>query len=447
MLIGVHFLAGQVLAFLDVRQDAQLVVIVAVGRGVLVLAFLIDLEETVKGDDRAGRAQGGGAVGGRDIDGDLVEHRVFHLAGDRAFPDQVVELALIVVQVLGDVLGPAGHVRRAYGLVGFLRVLGFGLINTWLTRQIGCAIRSLDQVAAGVDGLVGHGHAVGSHIGDQADRLAADVDAFIKALRDLHGALGAEVQLARGFLLQSRRGERRRRIASRLLALNVGDGKGAGFDGFLGALGLGLRSQVHLGQLLPVQVGQLRRDLVPAFGGEGRLDGPEFLAPEDLDFGFALADQAQRDGLHAAGRPRSRQLAPQHRRQGEADKIIERAARQIGVDQFTVQFARMIERRLDRVLGDFVEHDALYLDVLERVVLVQDFADVPGNGLAFAVGVSREIQFVGAFDGAGDRLDVLFRPGVDFPVHFEVGVRAHGSVLRRQVTDMAIAGQHRVTGA
>ena len=74
--------------------------------------------------------------------------------------------------------------------------------------------------------------------------------------------------------------------------VNGGDGKGAGFDGLLGALGLGLRSQVHLAQFLPVQMGQLRRDLVSALGGEGRLDGPEFLAPEDFDLGLAFANQA-----------------------------------------------------------------------------------------------------------------------------------------------------------
>ena len=58
-----------------------------------------------------------------------------------------------------------------------------------------------------------HGDAVGSHIGDQAHGLAADIDAFIKALRDLHGALGVEAQLAAGFLLQGRGLEGRGGIA------------------------------------------------------------------------------------------------------------------------------------------------------------------------------------------------------------------------------------------
>ena len=71
-----------------------------------------------------------------------------------------------------------------------------------------------------------------------------------------------------------------------------------------------------------------------ALGGrEQGLDGPVFVGPEGLDLGLAVADEAQRDRLHAAGRAGARQLAPQHRRQGEADEIVERAAGQIGGDE------------------------------------------------------------------------------------------------------------------
>ena len=50
-----------------------------------------------------------------------------------------------------------------------------------------------------------HLDAVGAHIGDEPDRLAADVDAFIEALGDLHGLGRGEAELARGFLLQASR--------------------------------------------------------------------------------------------------------------------------------------------------------------------------------------------------------------------------------------------------
>ena len=89
---------------------------------------------------------------------------------------------------------------------------------------------------------------------------------------------------------------------------------------------------------------------------------------EDLDLGLALADQAQRHRLHAAGRAAARQLAPQHRREGEAHQIVERAARQVGVDQRLVEVARMGDGVEHRLLGDGVEGDALDVDALQRLL-------------------------------------------------------------------------------
>ena len=63
-------------------------------------------------------------------------------------------------------------------------------------------------------------HRVGTHVGDQADAAFADVDAFVQLLRQAHGALGVEAELARGFLLQRRGGEGRRRVAAALLAID-----------------------------------------------------------------------------------------------------------------------------------------------------------------------------------------------------------------------------------
>ena len=92
---------------------------------------------------------------------------------------------------------------------------------------------------------------------------------------------------------------------------------------------------------------------------ERRGDRPIFLRPEHLDLALAVDDQAQRDRLHAARRLGAGQLAPQHRRQREADQIIERAARAVGVDQILIELARMLHRLGHRRLGDRVEGDAL----------------------------------------------------------------------------------------
>ena len=121
-------------------------------------------------------------------------------------------------------------------------------------------------------------------------------------------------------------------------------------------------------------------------------------ADEFLDLQLAVADEPQRHRLHAAGRARARQLAPEHRREREADEIIERAAREIGVDQRAVDRARVLHRLGHRLLGDGVEHDALDLLALQRVLLLEHFEHVPGDRLALAVGVGGEDQLVGAFD-------------------------------------------------
>ena len=60
-----------------------------------------------------------------------------------------------------------------------------------------------------------HADAVGPHVGDVAG--------FVEALRRLHRARGVEAELARGFLLQRRGRERRRRIALGRLGFNRAD--------------------------------------------------------------------------------------------------------------------------------------------------------------------------------------------------------------------------------
>src|SRR5262249_8929510 len=156
--------------------------------------------------------------------------------------------------------------------------------------------------------------------------------------------------------------------------------------------------------------------------------------------------QAEGDGLDGASRARARQLAPQHRRQGEADEIVEGAARQVGVDQGAVDLARVLHRLRHRLLGDGVEHHALDVLLLQRALFLQYLEDVPGNGLAFAVGVGGEDELFGVLDGLGDVGEPLLRLGIDLPDHMEVGVRIDRPVLGRQVADMAEGRQDLIAG-
>ena len=51
----------------------------------------------------------------------------------------------------------------------------------------------------------------------------AEIHTFVKLLRERHGFLGAEAELASGFLLQAARDERGRRFARALLLLDGRD--------------------------------------------------------------------------------------------------------------------------------------------------------------------------------------------------------------------------------
>ncbi len=117
----------------------------------------------------------------------------------------------------------------------------------------------------------------------------------------------------------------------------------------------------------------------------------------------------QRHRLHPPRRARAGQLAPQHRREREADEVVERAARPVGVDQRLVDLARMAHRLLHRVLGDGVEHDAVDALVLEQLLVLEDLVDVPGDRLALAVRVGRQDHPLGVLDRAADVAHAAWR--------------------------------------
>ena len=204
--------------------------------------------------------------------------------------------------------------------------------------------------------------------------------------------------------------------------------------------GLGARADVQPADLFAVRADET--------GGEGRLrlgqqmsdDRPIFARNEPLDLELAVADDAQRHRLHPARRARARQLAPQHRRQGEADEIIEGATRPVGVDQRLVDLARMAHRLLDCVLGHRIEHHPVDPLVLEQFLALEDFVDVPGDRLALAIRVGRQDHPVGVLDRHADVAEALGGLGVDLPAHGEIIVRIDRAVLGRQITHMAERG-------
>ena len=148
---------------------------------------MIEREEAIKQDDLAGRPQASAAIGIDQINRRALYNRLFHLAGDGALPDQIIELCHI---------GFEPHFRRMAVRVSwpncfmcFLRIFGFRAVIAWFFGHIFAAKSVADHSATLHDRGLIHRDAVGPHIGDQADGFAANVDTLIQSLCHLHGPL------------------------------------------------------------------------------------------------------------------------------------------------------------------------------------------------------------------------------------------------------------------
>ena len=370
------------------------------------------------------------------------------MAGNGAFPDQFVEPCLILIEVAGDILRAARDLRWADRFVRFLGVLGFGFVLANEGRDVLGRIFFGDHRADRCDRFRRDRHAVRSHVGDEADRVAADVDALVQALGDLHRLLGGKSQLAGSIHLQRRGLERCVRVAFDGLLLDVGDFEVAVFDGRFDRGGGGFVLYVELVEALASDGAEAGFELFVLGGFHHRVDGPVFVGAEGFDLGFAVAHEAQGDGLHAAGRTRSWQLAPQHGRERKADEIIERAARQIGFHQRLVDLARVFQCRQDRLFGNRVEGDALDFEAFaEHLAVVQDLQNVPGDGFALAIRVCCQDQLIGALHRVGDVFHHLLAAILDVPMHGEIVVWLDRAVFGWQIADMADRGDHLIVGA
>jgi len=322
-----------------------------------------------------------------------------------------------------------------------LRVLGLVLVHARAFGDVIGPVSLCDGVAGGHNGLGRHVDPVGAHVGD--------VSRLVEALRSRHALLGAHAELAARLLLQGRGHERRGRgCAWPGFAVDRRDGQGARRHRLHRHLGLRGVLQIVLVELGSGQRHQPRLEFLSARRGQSRLDRPVFAGVERLDLHLALDDQPQAHRLHATRRFRARKLAPEHRAEVEAHKIVQRAAREIGLDQRGVDGARVLHRLGHRRFGDRVEHHARHRGVLpDRLALAQRLFEMPADRLALAVGVGGENEGVVVLQRVGDRLDVLAAVSADLPCHVEAVLGIDRSVLGRQVAHVAVACQNRVVVA
>lgn len=428
--VAVHrdLLGGQGVALGDLREAPLTVVEL----GVRVVGTLhVGLHEAVEGDRLAGRGElGVPAVGSAaaDPDGDAVTDRVLHLRGDGPLPDQLVELELVAGQTR---LGRSAETitRRANRLVRLLRVLDLPGVHTRLVRQIVGAVQLRDLRPGRRDGGVGQRRGVRTHIGDET--------VLVQLLRDLHGGLGPEAQLAGGLLLQRRRTEGCVRRAAVRLRLDGPDRerrigqRGGERPGVrlvevehLGGLELPVRAEVAaLGHTLPVDGVQPGREdggvggVPGAAGGESAGQVPVLGGAEGDALALTLDDETGGDGLHTAGGQPRHDLLPQDRRDLVAVETVEDTAGFLGVDHARVELARVLDGLADRVLGDLVEDHAVDGDLG-----LEDLEQVPGDRLALAVLIGGEEEFVGLGELFLELPDLGLLVGVDDIDRLEVVV-------------------------
>src|SRR6185312_2682487 len=259
---------------------------------------------------------------------DRIENRLRHLRGNRALPDQRVEPVKVPVDLALDVARRDGSRRRTDRLVRLLRILRLRLVDARLLGHLLVAVQPAGHLANLADGFCRKRYGVGTHVGDEADVALTQIEALVELLREAHRSPGVVAQLARGFLLESGRGEGRGRCTPPLLAVDCDDAqltepvrRGARLSGGLpgrladGALDLSRLRLVRKRELLdfPAGVfGELQREgsrLACALPFER----PILLRDEGGDLFLALADHAQRGTLHAACREAAAHFLPKKR--------------------------------------------------------------------------------------------------------------------------------------
>ena len=310
-----------------------------------------------------------------------------HLRCQCALPNKLVELKFFRIQNAAQGVWRGEVVAGgADSLVGFLRVLHLAVVLAGAGVKILLPKELLHLLA----GRIQAGHrqrgGVGTHVGD--------VSVFVEALRDTHGAVGGEMQLIGSILLQRRRHERWVGAASVGLFFHTGNGqtlasRGAvtarstplqGFCqnmcsgliqhhdilGRLPGLQLALVSKIAaLGDTLPFHLHQLGGEesggsIVASTVGDGQLGGeiPVSGGDEGHALAFPLHHHAGGDGLDTSGGEARHYLAPQDRGHFVAVEAVHDAARFLRFHKVKVEVAGVVDRFVDGLRGDLMEHHA-----------------------------------------------------------------------------------------
>ena len=180
------FFGGYRIARHDLRQAAFVFIFV-------VAAFFINLQKPVKHHNLTRGAQTNLTIGRGHFNRRAFHPGGSHLAGNRAFPDQFIQFALIGFGQ-AQIIRCRRHISRADTFMRLLRILGLVFVDARRIGHIGRTEPALDLVTRLCHRFGGHINAVGPHIGDVA-RL-------IQPLCRRHARFGPHAKFAAGLLLQ-----------------------------------------------------------------------------------------------------------------------------------------------------------------------------------------------------------------------------------------------------
>ena len=328
------------------------------------------------------------------------------------------------------------------GLLGILD-LGRVLLRAW--REVALTVRRTDRRPHCHQRFARHHDVVRTHIGDVA--------ALVQSLGDAHDLRRRQAQFATTLLLQRRRHERRlrRRTVRTLLDRTNGEGRVVQPVDKRSGQSLVDDDNVLLRATDTVEV-LAGRDFDAVEGAKRRrerrrccreqADVPVPGGAEGDAFAFTFDDQADQWTLHPAGRQTAIDAAPQHRRNLVPIEAVEDAAGLGGVDKAVVDAARVVDRMVDRRLGDLVKNHPL-----DRNLRLQIFEQVPRNGLPLTIFVRCQIELACILQRHPQVLDDVFPAHRQLICRLETVVDIDRQTLARQVRNVADGGAHVVRTA
>src|SRR5690606_38673816 len=119
-------------------------------------------------------------------------------------------------------------------------------------------------------------------------------------------------------------------------------------------------------------------------------------------FALALDNRSDGDTLNSAGRKPRPHLAPQELRDVDTVEPVRDPPRFLRSYQPVVDPARVLQGVGDRLFGDLVKYQPA-----DGNLRLEHLAQVPTDGLAFAVFVGRQVEALGGFDRLLQLLDLL----------------------------------------